>query len=91
VAEPLLVPHDPLLETSKPTNYSEDNQEILSHHMVCISEARHRSGIIDAATLDYLARSTRKGAHEAYNNGWKPDVKNKFLNKTHKNTIQPMF
>jgi hypothetical protein len=61
MAKPILVSDGPSPETSRSTYYSEDNQEILSRRMVCINEARHKSGLTDAATLDYIARSTRKG------------------------------
>jgi integrase len=71
VAQSILVPNGLENEALGQPNYNEDQQEVLTDRLAIISNARHKSGLTDTASIEYLKNSTRKSTTKIYDNGWR--------------------
>ncbi|KAG1044387.1 hypothetical protein G6F43_011463 [Rhizopus delemar] len=71
LAQSILVSNDFEDETSKQSDYYEDQQEVFPSRLEIINEKRRKSGLINEASIKYIAKSTRKSTEKAYDNGWK--------------------
>ncbi|KAG1151402.1 hypothetical protein G6F37_001184 [Rhizopus arrhizus] len=58
-------------ETSRQSDYYEDQQEVFPSRLEIINAKIRKSGLINETSIKYVTKSTRKSTEKAYDNGWK--------------------
>ncbi|KAG1050452.1 hypothetical protein G6F43_007274 [Rhizopus delemar] len=71
IPKSILVSNDFEDEASRQSDYYEDQQEVFPSRLEIINEKRRKSGLINEASIKYIAKSIRKSTEKAYDNGWK--------------------